>query len=285
MIETSASAEDRLFQALSGVGAGYLVVVTGAGISLASGIPTFRGNDPDAVWSKSVMEMGTRSYFMSDPVGSWSWYLSRFDQVLEKQPNPAHTALARMERWQQGRGGEFVLVTQNVDPLHERAGSEALVKVHGSADRARCIKDGCVNAAPSGSVARDTLDLTRFMAEPSREALPRCTVCNGLLRQHVLWFDEYYQEHNDYQWERVMDAAARADVMLFVGTSFAVGVTSLFLESAIKRSVPALSIDPGVDATPHPWVLSLPEKAEELLPGVMARLDNQESSDQSMSIR
>ena len=76
MIETSASAEDRLFQALSGVGAGYLVVVTGAGISLASGIPTFRGNDPDAVWSKSVMEMGTRSYFMSDPVGSWSWYLS-----------------------------------------------------------------------------------------------------------------------------------------------------------------------------------------------------------------
>ena len=92
---------------------------------------------------------------------------------------------------------------------------------------------------------------------------------------HVLWFDEYYQEHDDYQWERVMDAAGRADLMLFVGTSFAVGVTSLFLESAIKRRVPALSVDPGVDATPHPWVLSLPEKAEELLPSVMARLTMQ----------
>ena len=138
-----------------------LAVVTGAGISLASGIPTFRGTDPDAVWKRDVTELGTNRYFQEDPVGSWQWYTSRFDQVLDKSPNPAHHALVAIEQWHCARGGEFVLVTQNVDTLHEKAGARALIKVHGSADRVRCSAYGCEHAAPKGSLMR--ADVTRVV--------------------------------------------------------------------------------------------------------------------------
>ncbi len=273
MENADAVAAERLTDSLLGVRDGFVLVVTGAGISLASGIPTFRGSDPGAIWSKDVTELGTYRYFKSDPAGSWSWYLSRFDQVLDKLPNAAHTALVGLERWHQARGGEFLLVTQNVDPLHERAGSLALVKVHGSADRVRCVSPGCPNGGPAGSIAREQVDLAAFRAEPVAARLPRCPLCDDLLRQHVLWFDEYYGDHRDYQWHRVTDAADRADLILFVGTSFAVGVTSLFVQAGVERRIPVLSVDPTVGQLPHPRVLPLTAKAEQLLPAVMRRLE------------
>src|SRR4051794_24017544 len=92
---------------------GLTLVVTGAGVSLASGIPTFRGTDVGAIWKKDVTELGTRAYFEEDPAGSWSWYLARFDAAVGAVPNPAHQALVALERWQRGRGGRFLLVTQN----------------------------------------------------------------------------------------------------------------------------------------------------------------------------
>lgn len=265
-------AAHALAGSLKDLGEGYLVVVSGAGVSLASGIPTFRGSDPDAVWHRDVTELGTFRYFREDPVGSWRWYMERFDRVLDKQPNPAHFALAAIERWHVERGGRFVLITQNVDPLHERAGSERLVKVHGSADRVRCTTSGCVNAAPAGSMRRAEVDMHRFEADPSALTLPRCPVCDGLLRQHVLWFDECYDDHHDYQWQRVQGAAAGMDFALFVGTSFAVGVTDMLLQSGLHRAVPLRAIDPGAEAPPHPDVRLLREPAERLLPEVCARL-------------
>src|SRR5690606_35560510 len=87
---------------------GGLLVVTGAGISAASGIPTFRGDDPEAVWKNDVLELATRELFERDPVRSWSWYLQRFDRTLSALPNPAHRALATLERWQEARGGGFL---------------------------------------------------------------------------------------------------------------------------------------------------------------------------------
>jgi len=135
-----------------------VVVVTGAGISHASGIPTFRGTDRDAVWKRDLTELGTHRYFRQDPVGSWRWYSSRFDRVRDRRPNSAHAALVSLERWQREGGGEFTLVTQNVDTLHEIAGSRELIKVHGSADRVRCVRVGCEFGAPSGSIHRDSVD-------------------------------------------------------------------------------------------------------------------------------
>ena len=257
-----------LSAAIQGVGAGYLVVVTGAGVSHASGIPTFRGTDPGAVWKRDVTELGTNRYFEEDPAGSWSWYTSRFDIVLDKQPNPAHHALAAIERWQVARGGDFLLVTQNVDPLHERAGSERLVKVHGSADRVRCSRHGCVHGAPRGSLPRADIDMAAFTAEPVAANVPCCPSCGALLRQHVLWFDEFYDEHRDYQWDRVVDAARTMDACLFVGTSFSVGVTDLFLRGGLMTARPMLAIDPGAASPPHASVTLLREASESLLPAV-----------------
>ena len=265
---TDPDARATLAAAIEKVGTGYLVVVTGAGVSLASGIPTFRGTDPGAVWKRDVTELGTNRYFEEDPAGSWSWYTSRFDIVLDKRPNPAHLALTAIERWQVARGGQFLLVTQNVDPLHERAGSERLVKVHGSADRVRCSRHGCVYGAPRGSLPRAGIDMGAFKAEPVAANVPRCPSCGSLLRQHVLWFDEFYDEHRDYQWERVLDAAQRMDTCLFVGTSFSVGVTDLFLRAGLMTGRPMLAIDPGAAASPHPSLTLLREPSEILLPAV-----------------
>lgn len=262
---------ESLSRFLQGPAPGSLLVVTGAGISLASGIPTFRGTDAGAIWKRDVTELGTFAFFEEDPVESWRWYLSRFDVVFHARPNPAHHALAALERWQVARGGAFLLVTQNVDTLHEQAGSRALVKVHGSADRVRCARDGCRHGAPAGSLPRETFDVARFLADPKEAHLPRCPACGGLLRQHVLWFDEYYESHDDYQVRRVTRTADRADRVLFVGTSFSVGITAMVLTSARYARAPVVSIDPGAHVGP-PGITTLKAKSEEILPAVCAAL-------------
>jgi NAD-dependent deacetylase len=250
---------------------GSLLVVTGAGISLASGIPTFRGTDRDAIWKRDVMELGTWGYFEEDPVGSWRWYLSRFDLVFGAKPNAGHTALAALERWHAARGGRFLLVTQNIDTLHEQAGSRAMVKVHGSADRLRCTRFGCVHGAPRGSISRAEVDLARFVERPCAERLPRCPACGAVLRQHVLWFDETYDSHDDYAFDRVLEAAHTPDLVLFVGTSFSVGATDAILRAGRHMRPTVLSLDPG-DHAPPPGVTGLRLKAEEALPAVCRAL-------------
>ena len=245
------------------------LVVTGAGISLASGIPTFRGTDEGAIWSRDVTTLGTLAYFEEDPVGSWRWYLSRFDGVLRAEPNPAHEALVALERASVARGDDFLLVTQNVDTLHERAGSRRLAKVHGSADRVRCARDGCEHGAPTGSLPGDAFDAERFLADPRRGTLTPCPSCGSLLRQHVLWFDELYQSHEDYRFEAVVRAALAADRVLFVGTSFSVGVTDVVLRAALARRAPVLAIDPGEAPLPR-GVVRVRAKAEEVLPAAAA---------------
>lgn len=246
-----------------------LLVVTGAGVSLASGIATFRGSDPGAIWKLSDVELATREYFERDPVGQWEWYGRRFATVDGARPNPAHLALARLEAWHVARGGRFLLVTQNIDTLHEQAGSEQLVKVHGTADRVRCSRFGCVHAAPRGSLPRAQVSVEAFRSAPSREALPRCPACGAILRAHVLFFDEYYSEHEDYEFERANVAAESADLVLFAGTSFSVGVTDLVLRAAELRSIPVYSIDPSAaSASPSRRVRSIAEPAESVLPRI-----------------
>jgi NAD-dependent deacetylase len=203
-------------------------------------------------------------------VGSWRWYLSRFGRTVGARPNPAHAALVALEGFCAKQGGELLLVTQNIDGLHREAGSRNLIEVHGRADRVRCPRWGCPNGAPKGSMARAQFDLASFVAEPSPTTLPRCPRCQAVMRQHVLWFDEYYDSHQDYQWSRVLDGAVNADAVLFVGTSFSVGVTDLILNAALERGSPVLSIDPA--EAPSPEVVSLRARAEEILPAACRML-------------
>jgi NAD-dependent deacetylase len=268
-----------LASALEETSPGALVLVlTGAGVSAASGIPTFRSG-PDAIWSRSDVETATEEFFRARPVEHWRWYLERFEGLLEAEPNPAHHALAALERWQENRpaggggsGGELSLVTQNIDGLHAAAGSRNLVEVHGCARRLRCARNGCRLGAPAGSLSRDRVDLAPFAADPSPGTLPRCPECGDLLRAHALFFDELYDGHADYRWSRVQRDFERMSLALFVGTSFSVGVTELALRSALFQKVPAYSVDPGGGAGEYPWVTDLAIPAEELLPEVCRRL-------------
>ncbi len=251
---------------------GLLLVVTGAGVSAASGLPLFRGTDPDAVWNRDVTEIGTRRFFEHDPVRWWQWYLRRFEGLLAAEPNPAHQALVALEQWQAGRGGDFLLVTQNIDTLHEQAGSQRLIKVHGSANRVRCARPGCRLGAPYGSFPATEADFTRFKELPARENLPRCPACGALVRAHVLLFDELYDEHTDYGFSEVRRGLERMALALFVGTSFSVGVTELVLREALGWRLPVLSIDPGAAGPPAPGVVAVRAAAEVLLPAVCGEL-------------
>ena len=260
---------ERLTSALRTT-SGPVLVITGAGISLASGIPTFRGADPGAVWKRDITELGTLRYFNQEPEGSWSWYLSRFEKVLGAKPNAGHTALVELERHCARASIPFLLVTQNIDGLHREAGARALVEVHGSAHRVRCSAEGCEYGAPKGWLDRASVDLSAFKANPSRETVPRCPACGHFLRQHVLWFDEYYQSHDDYQWGRVLEAVARCQLLLFVGTSFSVGVTEHAVVDAKARRVPIFNVDPA--GGPMRGVELIAQASEVALPRLVAAL-------------
>jgi NAD-dependent deacetylase len=158
-------------------------------------------------------------------------------------------------------------VTQNIDTLHRKAGSERLVEVHGRADRVRCPRQGCRLGAPRGSIDRASLDFAAFDAAPSRASLPRCPACGAPVRAHVLWFDEYYDMHEDYQFKRVLRAFDAADLILAVGTSFAVGVTEAALQSRSEK----WTLDPSPNRPP--WgVRQLVAAQEEALPALVGRL-------------
>jgi len=260
----------------------YAIFVTGAGISLASGIPTFRGSDPGAVWAEDVLEMGTLKFFQHKPVKAWQWYLERFSKCRTADPNPAHIALADIEAWLMDRGCESLTVTQNIDGLHLAAGTLNLAEVHGSARKIRCSSKNCVNGAPAGFLPWSDEFFIKFLEEPTHQNLPRCPQCNRILRAHVLWFDEYYSAHEDYHIDDVYLAVDKATVVVFIGTSLSVGVTDYILSESLNNGVPVFTVDPNMEEVappPQVFLLGPPaswklirEPAEVFLPSLMDSL-------------
>jgi NAD-dependent deacetylase len=244
-----------------------IVFVTGAGMGLASGLATFRGTEPGAIWARDVQELGTWRYFQQDPVGSWRWYLSRFGGIDEAAPNAGHLAVAALERWQVGRGRGFQVITQNIDTLHRKAGTRALIEVHGRADQVRCADHGCRYGAPSGMIPRVKVDFASFQASPSAATLPRCPACGELIRAHVLWFDETYDSHDGYGFEAALGAMRVADLLVFVGTSYSVGITSI----ALRARCAQWAIDPSQAKQPR-GVRHLQAAQDEALPALVAAL-------------
>lgn len=242
------------------------VFLTGAGISIASGIPTFRGSDPGAVWETSITEMGTNSYFLRHPEKSWAWYLERFGCHHAAKPNTAHEALVALE----ARFPETRVVTQNVDGLHYKAGQKNLVEVHGSVRKMRCTNKHCEFGAPRGFLDWDDSRFEPLRAEVSRKNMPRCPKCRKFLRAHVLWFDESYESHKDYHMDRVSEWFGQMTALICVGTSFSVNITTLALMFA-GLDKPVFVIDPHanpVDASHH----LIKEPAEEFLPRLVTAL-------------
>ena len=263
-----------LSRAIADIDGGILLVVTGAGISAASGIPTFRGTDPKAVWRQSDVRLATRDYFLQDPVGQLEWYFDRFEKARGAEPNPAHRALVELESYIQSRGGSFQLVTQNIDTLHELAGSNRVIKVHGTINRLRCSRNGCTLGAPNGSVPLASVEIEHFLRHPSRATLPRCPACDSLLRAHVLFFDEHYFEHGDYRFAEVEQYGCDADVILFIGTSFSVGVTDLLAQSASRSGAPMYSINTLAEDVPYANIHRITDRAERVLPAIVRHLES-----------
>ncbi len=261
---------DQLLEELAAVEA-FPLFITGAGISVASGIPTFRGNDPDAVWANDVLEKGTVAFFHKNPVESWLWYLARFDKARTAEPNAAHRAMAEIESQFSNSGRRFLTVTQNVDGLHLAAGSQNVIECHGAARKVRCSNRRCVNGEPEGFFDWQERDFAEFRANPKHKTLPRCRVCRKILRAHVLWFDEAYTGHTDYCIDDMFDQLEHTTVMVYVGTSLAVNVTMMTTTSAYQRSVPQFLVDPHINDVPEGFI-HIKEPSETWLPKVAAAL-------------
>jgi NAD-dependent deacetylase len=202
---------------------GLVTVLTGAGISAESGIPTFRG--PEGYWTVGSdvyhpQEMATFRMFQRHPEDVWQWYLHRATVCHRAAPNAGHLALVEMEKQ---LGARFLLMTQNVDGLHLRAGSspERTYQIHGNLFFMRCAVD-CrpdLLPLPAGLIGRDK-------AQPLAAAETRqlvCPACGGRTRPHVLWFDETYNEHH-FRFQSALRAALATRLLIVVGTS---GATNL----------------------------------------------------------
>jgi len=210
---------------------GHVVVLTGAGVSAESGIPTFRGRegywtvgsaqgaDPTGSVTRGgareyhPQELATRAAFTAMPWDVWAWYLYRRGVCRGAEPNAGHAALVRLEA---ALGDRFALITQNVDGLHPRAGSRRVYAIHGDIDRMRCAAE-CV--AETWAIPADTpaLDKGEPVPETVRARLA-CPRCGGPARPHVLWFDESYDEPR-YFLDTARRLAAGTALLVVAGTS------------------------------------------------------------------
>lgn len=225
-----------------------LIVLTGAGISAESGIPTFRGKE--GYWTVGSreyhpQEMATHSMFTREPDAVWGWYLYRRTVCRAAKPNPGHEAVVQMER---ALGGRFLLITQNVDGLHLRAGNtlDRTFQIHGNIDYARCSRE-C--GAPIFPLPEDLPDKARGEAvtDQEREAL-RCPTCGEQARPHVLWFDECYDEKN-FRFNSSLQAASAAGVLLVVGTSGATNLPMQVGQMALTSGATIVDVNPD----PNPF--------------------------------
>jgi NAD-dependent deacetylase len=177
-----------------------VVVLTGAGISAESGVPTFRGGGDSSIWTwrgRPVTELSSAELIATDPTLVWEWFDYRREALQELKPNAGHYALAEWER----RFEEFTLVTQNIDDLHRIAGSLNLLELHGNIWRARCLR------------CRSTFEAREC---PLEQNPPLCLACGNAARPDVVLFGELLSEE---LFERAEEASARADLFFVIGTS------------------------------------------------------------------
>lgn len=219
-----------------------ITVMTGAGISAESGVPTFRG--AGGYWrGRDPMSLATPEAFADDPELVWSWYDSRRATLSACSPNAGHHALVALER----RVDDFTLATQNVDGLHPLAGSRQIVALHGDLFINRCTV--CDHERPERRFGFDTL--------------PRCPRCDGLERPGVVWFGEALPAG---ALERVGEAVRRADVFLIVGTSGQVWPAAGFADLAHHLGTPVIVVNLEPTEQSAAATLALHGPAGELLP-------------------
>ncbi|WP_296211081.1 NAD-dependent deacylase [Psychrobacter sp. UBA3480] len=232
-----------------------ICILTGAGISAESGIPTFRDKQTGLWENYGVEDLATPEAFTRDPRLVWSWYQWRRQVVADKAPNPAHHALAQWQYHAQTSDQQVTLITQNVDDLHEQAGS-AVTHLHGYLWRNRCGR--C--EIPYQDKSRASYDNQGTMSFD--ETLLNCPHCDGYIRPDIVWFGEALPVQ---AWQAAEDAAANCEVFISIGTSSLVYPAAGLAQLAKQNGAQVIEINP--DPTPNTIVdITLAEKAGVILP-------------------
>jgi NAD-dependent deacetylase len=222
-------------------GATRIAVLTGAGVSAESGIPTFRSNG--GFWRNNrFQDLATPEGFARDPKFVWQWYEERRRGIAKTRPNAGHEALARLEE----RTPDFALITQNVDGLHDAAGSKNVIKLHGDIWVLRCTK------CRTERVSRDPLN-----------DLPPYCECGGMLRPGVVWFGE---DLPPGAMERSADAVRRAEVLIVAGTSAQVYPAAGLIPLAVRSHATVIEINPEETDFSGEVTIALRGKSAGILP-------------------
>lgn len=230
-----------------------LTVLSGAGISAESGVPTFRDVET-GLWAKvDPYEISSAEGWSRHPEKVWAWYLWRHYLMREVDPNNGHLAVAAWQDY-----AEVHVVTQNVDNLHERAGSRHVYHLHGSLFEFRC--DRC---------QREYVGQLPDMPEPVETVPPPRCSCGGLIRPNVVWFGEPLP---DAEWQKSVDAVSNADVVVVVGTSSIVYPAAGLPELALARGIPVIEVNPERTPLSDAATSTVRETAADALPTLLQRL-------------
>jgi NAD-dependent deacetylase len=225
-----------------------VAVLTGAGVSAESGVPTFR-DAQTGLWARYDLEdLATPEAFQRNPKLVWEWYAWRRELVAQAEPNPAHLALAELER----RVPQFTLITQNVDSLHQRAGSRNIIELHGNLARVIC------------SAERVPVPEWDAMASP-----PRCPSCGAYLRPDVVWFGEQLPEAALYA---AYEAATGCDLFCSIGTSGLVQPAAALPRIALRAGATVVVLNLDVTTSAHQQCFFVNARAGEWLPALVARM-------------
>lgn len=232
----------------------HLVILTGAGVSAESGIPTFR-DALTGLWAKhDPYKLACAEGFVADPALVWGWYEWRRKKVLRASPNPAHITIAQLAQ----RIPKLTLITQNVDDLHERAGSQNVIHLHGSMHNPRCFKCSQPYIYP------DEIDDDFDDSIPEqRIPPPRCNQCGDVIRPGVVWFKEQLPAL-DFNLAEV--ACTEGDLLLVIGTSGMVYPAANLPHLAHQAGIPVVEINPNIDSFNSISDFHISGKAGKILP-------------------
>ena len=226
-----------------------IVFVTGAGISQESGIPTFRGKD--GYWRKyDPMKLASIDAFYDDPKLVWEWYEDRRKNILDVKPNEGHFAISQMEEFK-----DVVVLTQNIDGLHQRSGSTNVLELHGSIIRIKCT----------------VCDFTDNITENFESLPPKCK-CGSMLRPDVVWFGEPLPQNI---WQSAIKEASICDVMIIVGTSLVVSPANTLPVYAKQNGAILIEVNPEKTVMSNDMTLSIQATSVGVLPKMLSIFKNE----------
>lgn len=230
-----------------------IVVLTGSGVSVESGVPTFR--DGDGLWNKfKPEELASMDSFLKNPQLVWEWYKWRQNLIENVKPNSGHYALAQMEEYFNNNNQAFAIITQNVDGLHKLAGSKNIYELHGNIMRAKCTR--C-------NYKTDSIEKS--------EKLPTCLQCGNNLRPDVVWFGEQLPEE---EIDKAFELSEKSDVFLSIGTSSLVYPAAMLPVHAIDEGSYSVEINPEKGPISYLFNQNIKEKSGEALPKIYKSLIN-----------